>query len=100
MATVTFKIGAYPGAGKVHPYTVTSLVNGSQTITLPAPPLAGSFDPSGQETPTVVRFVSYMNGAPGAFCTYDPATISNNGTGTISFTVWASGNTDAIMEVY
>lgn len=99
MATVTFKVGAYPGAGKVHPYTVTGLTTGSNAITLPVPPLAGSFDPSGLETPTTVRFVSYQNGAVGAFCTYDPASITNTN-GAVAFTVYASGDTDAIMEVY
>lgn len=100
MATVTFKGGAYPGAGRVHAYTVTGIVNGSNAITLPAPPAAGSFSPDGTETPTQVRFNSYQNGAQGAFCTVDPATISNNGTGTISFTIYANGSTDAIMEVF
>lgn len=100
MATVTFKFGAYPGAGKVHAYTVTGLINGANALTLPAPPLTGSFDPSGTETPTTVQCIPTAAGAAGALVTLGEGSISNNGTGTISFTVYANGATDCVMFVW
>jgi len=99
MATVTFRSGAFPGAGKVHAYTVTGLVNGSQTLTCPAPPLAGSFDPSGNETPTFAYFFSYAASAIGPKVTADPASISNS-SGTITLTANSDGSGSAIMWLW
>ena len=99
MATVAFRSGAYPGAGKVHAYTVVGLVAGSNALVLPTPPAVGSFDPSGLETPTQVRFTPYNFGAAGAQLSFDPNSIANTN-GAITLTAYSSGSTDAIMEVF
>jgi hypothetical protein len=99
MATITFRLATRPGAGKMRSYTVTGIVSGSSTYTLPAPPLAGSFDPSGLETPTAVDFHTYATGANGPKVTADLNTIANS-LGTISFTVYSDGNGSATMDVY
>lgn len=99
MATVTFKAGAYPGAGKVHVYDITGLVQGANSITLPTPPAAGSFDVSGNETPTEIRAYPYQHSAFAGTVTPDLDTISNS-SGVITFTLYADGSTNARVHVW
>ena len=85
-------------ATSLYKYTVTGLVNGANVIALPVPPLYGSFPPDGSWTPTTIRCWPYQNGAIGALVTPDPATIVQSA-GTVTFTVYASGATNAVIEV-
>jgi len=79
-------------------YTVTGLVNGANTITLPTPPAQGSFPPAGDWTPTFVYCFPYNPGALGALVTPDLSTITNVN-GLITFTLYASGATDCLIYV-
>jgi len=98
MAVVTARrTGSLPLAA--YEYNVTGLVNGANTIALPVPPLYGSFPPDGAWTPTTVLCFPYMPGALGALCTPDLATIVQTA-GTVTFTVYAAGNTNCVMVVY
>lgn len=80
-------------------YSVTGLVNGANTITLPAPPKAGSFPPAGDWTPTVILCFPYQTGAQGNIVTPDLSTIANS-SGTITFTLYAAGATNVLLFVY
>lgn len=80
-------------------YNVTGLVNGANTVTLPAPPTAGSFPPAGDWTPTTILCFPYNPGSQGNLVTPDLTTIVNS-TGTITFTVYAGGATSCLMFVY
>lgn len=79
-------------------YTVTGLVNGANTINLPTPPAAGSFPPLADWTPTVILAFPYQIASIGALVTPDLTTITNT-TGSISFTLYASGATNALIVV-
>src|SRR5882672_6509033 len=80
-------------------YLVTGLANGANTVTLPAPPKAGSFPPAGDWTPTVILCFPYMTGAQGNVVTPDLSTIANS-SGTITFTLYAAGATNVLIFVY
>jgi hypothetical protein len=80
-------------------YDITGLVNGANAITLPAPTLQGSFPPDGEWTPTQVKPWPYNTGAVGALVTVDPTTITNVN-GQITFTLYAGGATNTLLEVY
>lgn len=79
-------------------YKVTNLIAGSNSISLPTPPALGSFPPLGDWTPSFIYCFSYNPGAVGAVVTPDLTTITNTN-GLIAFTLWASGNTDCLIEV-
>jgi len=79
-------------------YNITGLINGANAITLPAPPLAGSFPPANDWVPTFVYAFPYNNGAVGAIVTVDPTTISSSA-GTVTFTLYAGAATDAFVLV-
>ncbi len=80
-------------------YLVTGLVNGANTVTLPAPPLTGSFPPAGDWTPTFVLCFPYNTAAIGALVTPDLTTITNS-SGTIAFTLYSSGATSCLIYVF
>jgi len=80
-------------------YTVTGLVNGANAIVLPTPPAAGSFPPLGDWTPTVILAFPYATGGVGSLVTPDLTTIVNTN-GAVTFTLYASGNTNVLLFVY
>src|SRR5882757_3664925 len=80
-------------------YLVTGLANGANTVTLPAPPKAGSFPPAGDWTPTIILCFPYNTAAVGATVTPDYTTITNS-SGTVAFTLYASGATNCLIFVY
>ena len=79
-------------------YNVTGLVAGANTVTLPSPPLAGSFPPANDWIPTFVFAFPYNIGAAGAATTVDPTTITS-AAGVVAFTLYASSATDAFVLV-
>ncbi len=75
-------------------YTITGLVNGANTITLPTPPAVGSFPPAWQLDTDLCLMPSRITyGAVGAVVTVDPSTIVNTA-GAVTFTLYASGSCD------
>lgn len=97
MATVTSLLKSVPL--NAYYFDVSGIVNGSQTITLPAPSLQGSFPPDGQWTPTEVWCMPYNTAATGALVTPDLTTIVNTN-GAVTFTVNAAGVTNCRMLVW
>lgn len=79
-------------------YNITGLVNGANAVTLPSPPLAGSFPPANDWLPTFVYAFPYNIGAAGATVTVDPNTIAE-AAGVVTFTLYATGATDAFVLV-
>ena len=80
-------------------YAITGLVAGANTITLPTPPLAGSFPPADDWLPTSVYVFPYNVGAVGAIVSIDPTTIAETTAGVVSFTLYSGGSTDAFILV-
>jgi hypothetical protein len=98
MATVTSKdISLF--ANCHYCYEVTGIVDGSQTITTPTPPAAGSFPVAADWTPTRILFFPDMTGAVGARVTPDLSTIANSA-GVITFTAWSTGTGNALMVMF
>lgn len=83
----------------VQSYVITGLVNGANAISLPTPPAAGSFPPLADWTPTVILCFPYATGGVGAVVTPDLTTITNTA-GLVAFTLYANGNTNAIVFIY
>ncbi len=95
--TVTSQdISIFPVANFI--YTVTGLVNGANTVTLPVPPKAGSFPVAGDWTPTLVLCFPYNTGAISGFVTPDLTSITNS-SGSVAFTVYANGAANCYMVV-
>jgi hypothetical protein len=79
-------------------YKVTGLINGANTVTLPVPPLAGSFPPAGDWTPTFVFCFPYQASAVGNIVTPDLTTITNTN-GAVAFTLYSGGATSCYILV-
>lgn len=99
---VTYQDKSLPMVAGV--YNVTGLINGANSISLPTPPAAGSFPvdptPGGSFwTPTQILCFPYNTGAVGATVTPDYSTIVNTA-GTVTFTLYASGNTNCFIVVW
>jgi len=95
--TVTRQPGSPAQAAYV--YQVNGLVNGANTVPLPTPPAYGSFDPTGEWTPSVILCYPNQNGAAGALVTPDLSTITQVA-GVVTFTLYADGNTNCLVVVY
>lgn len=79
-------------------YTITGLVNGANSISLPTPPATGSFPPAGDWTPTQILCFPKNAGAIGALVTPDLSTIANTN-GAVTFTLYANGATSVLAIV-
>lgn len=97
MATVTW-VGRSIIPISDYCYQITSLVNGSNSISLPTPPAKGSFPVAGDWTPTNILCFPYATGGVGTLVTPDLTTISNS-SGAITFTLYATGNTSCLVIV-
>lgn len=93
---ITVQKASFPLVAYV--YKITGLVNGANVITLPAPPLPGSFPPAADWTPTFIYCFPFNTGAVGSLVTPDLSTIANSA-GTVSFTLNASGATSVYILV-
>lgn len=82
----------------VYEYKITGLTAGSNSISLPTAPTQGSFPALGDWTPQFVTCFPYQTGAAGALVTPDLTTITNSG-GSVSFTLWSTGNTSCLIQV-
>jgi hypothetical protein len=80
-------------------YEISGLVMGANTITLPTPPLYGSFPPTGEWTPSVILCYPNQNGSIGALVTPDLSTITQSA-GVVTFTLYAASATNCFCEVY
>ena len=80
-------------------YDITGLVNGANSVSLPTPPVAGSFPPDGQWTPTTILCFPYQTAAQGNLVTPDYSTIVNTN-GAITFTLYAGGATNCLVFIY
>lgn len=80
-------------------FDAQALASGSNTITLPAPSLQGSFPPDGQWTPTEIWAFPYNAGAVGTVVTPDLATIANTA-GQVTFNAYATGATNARFLIW
>lgn len=81
-------------------YTVTGLVAGANTVTLPTPPAAGSFPPDDTWVPTEVLVFPYNTGAVSGKVSIDRSTIAETAVGVVSFTLYADGAANALCFVY
>ena len=98
MAIVITRTTGSP-AGSAYMYSITGLVNGANAITLPTPPVYGSFPPDGSWTPTKILCYPYMTGSVGSLVTPDLSTITQSA-GVVTFTLYADGPTNCFCEVY
>jgi len=80
-------------------YLVTGLVTGANTINLPTPPATGSFPPAGDWTPTYILCFPYQTGALANIVTPDLSSITNS-SGSISFTLYSAGASNALIYVF
>ena len=100
--TVTWLDKSLPMVAGV--YNVTGLQNGANTVNLPTPPASGSFPvdptPGGAFwTPTQILCFPYASGALGNLVTPDYSTIVNSA-GSVTFTLYAGGNTSCFIVVW
>lgn len=89
-------ISVFPVSNYV--YQVLGLVNVANSIALPVPPATGSFPPDGLWTPTQILCFPYNTASSGALVTPDLTTIANS-SGSITFTLYATGSTNCLIIV-